>query len=264
MHQPLAVLMKTLFKHIALVIIIASFCQCGEDVELKKNLIGDWKEINGYNVFSFNDSTCTYLNKPEFVNYKIAHDTIYCSPTKIDKKKYDIIKFYIAKLNLDTLIINYSRPPIKHISTKLLRCKNQLGYKVVVDSIYIESSGGSSQINRITEMKISSTGRVRISRLWLPRFPEGTFTGQLSNKQREMLNTKFRNIDYEEIVPEPSPLGCFLLSFTIEIYFKYMGDDITKKIRVIRPFSYEQPQEFLLFVYYILSLSKNVELQNIE
>jgi hypothetical protein len=254
-------------KHKSLLIfLIVSLFSCNNvDNELIfQQLQGDWKDKYGENVFSFYDSTCSYLfpTGGEFTNFFINDDTLYCYPITRDMEKYDFVKFRILNLKGDSLRLSVSYRSEKKDTIDLIKTKNILGNDVLIDSIKLQT--------------ISGLGYYPTMKLYIDRKGNfiyegkrdvsiiGSYKGTINESQLNFLENKFRCIDYKKIISNPIIEGDFIPITTIEIYVRNNTSDYRKSFVIHNFLSLKEPAELRIFINYVMSMYKYIHLTAID
>lgn len=255
-------------KHKILVIlplIISFFTSCNNNDKeiIFKKLQGDWTDKYGQNIFSFYDSSCSYIYPAggEFSKFYISDDTICCYPLTRDKKKYSILKFKVQSINDDSMRLSFSYWDKKEETIDLVKTKNILGNEIVLDSIKLLTVSGVTYYPSM-EVYINNSGAYLYKGIRDVSII-GNYTGKIEKKQMDFLEEKFRCIEYKNILSNPNKEGCFGPSTNIEIYVRNKVSDYKKSFIISNFLSLEEPAELRIFINYVMSVYKHIELKAI-
>lgn len=242
-----------------LITLLTSSCSKYDDKEDYEKLQGDWKDIHGINILSFSDSTCSYLfnSGGEFTDFSISNDTIICLPFIRDKKRFNRIKFLIVSLRGDSLRLAFKYFGKKSDTLDFVKTRNVLGDEVVIDSIKLSTAAASYPTMK---MDISSTGILHYEGIRSVSI-KGKYTGRISKRQLNMLEEKFRCIDYKKIIPYAPEEGCFGARTRIEIYVRNKINGYKKSFIISNFLSWEEPAELRIFINYVMNMYKRVNLK---
>ena len=243
-----------------LVVFLFSSCGNNDKKIIFKQLQGDWRDKYGQNIFSFCDSSCSYIFPAggEFSKFYITDNRISCYPLKRDKKKFNLINFQILSLKEDSLRLSFSYWDKKEKTIVLSKTKKILGNEIVLDSIKLRTVSGISYYPSM-EVYINKSGSF---------FYEGKrdvsiigkYIGKINKEQIELLEDKFRCIDYKNILSNPAIEGCFGPSTRIEIYIRNKVSGYKKSFIISNFLSFEEPAELRIFINYVMSMYKDIKL----
>ncbi len=243
-------------------LIISLFASCGNNDKenVFKQLQGDWRDKSGQNIFCFYDTSCSYVYPAggEFAKFYISDNRISCYPLKRDRKKFNLINFQILSLKEDRLRLSFSYWDKKQETIVLTKTKKVLGDEIVLDSIKLRTVSGVSYYPSM-EVYINKSetflyeGKRDVSIM-------GKYIGKINKEQIELLEDKFRCIDYKNILSNPAIEGCFGPSTHIEIYVRNKVSGFKKSFIISNFLSLEEPAELRIFINYVMSMYKNIKL----
>ena len=243
-----------------LIIFLCAYCGNNDKEIIFKQLQGDWRDKSGQNIFSFCDSSCSYIFPAggEFAKFYISDNVISCYPLKRDRKKFNLINFQILSLKEDSLRLSFSYWDKKEEIIVLAKTKKVLGDEIVLDSLKLRTVSGVSYYPSM-EVYINKSGTFLYDGKRDVSFI-GKYTGKISRKQIELLEDKFRCIEYKNILSNPGIEGCFGTSTRIEIYVRNKVSGYKKSFIISNFLSWEEPAELRIFINYVMSMYNNIKL----
>ncbi|MFC2133673.1 hypothetical protein ACFLTH_03575 [Bacteroidota bacterium] len=252
--------MKEIAFFCSLLILIS--CNKIENTEkINDDLQGDW--ISDNYAFSFYNSLCDYLYPElgEFTKFYLSGDTIICKPKATDKKQYDRVIFNIINLEADTLELAFDYLEHKNDTIRFLRCRNKLGYEVVIDSIMLSSSSGltlfpSMNIFIDNKMNFYYEGFYNVQK-------KGKYFSEMDSSHAATLLQKFRNVEHTLINDGPE-YGCFGSSISLRLCLRNKKTNYRKVYDLDSYNRMDNPTELLIFVNYLMHLYKELDLNRID
>lgn len=249
-------------------IIVLIACNPNKDYNTYLKLQGDWTA--GYErTFLFKDTLCNYLTPfGSFTGFRVRDDTIICKTKYLDNRSFKEIKFYILRLDEDSLEVEYKNPYSKRKEILIFsKIKAKSGNNTQIDSvIYLLALDNNHNPISSRDIKYLNDSTICIKDDgYFKHFNKSSkeyYT--LNKKDFDFINQKSANIDYKQVEEYSSE---FVLSNSDEdpVVRIYLTNKLTKNKSRIDLYNLyinscvrsedDYPNELKIFLNYLDNIS---------